>query len=285
MHRSLINRLRQTGGWRWADACIILHQASRSRLGSRSSSSRRDQRASPQTRCAAEPRSGRWARYLLWTRSRASRLRALGAVVETGDQGCTKRKMMVEETLKTLWWTRAGLAGPGKQPRWLGKKSRRSWRSGATGAGAPWWCSWPAAVAAARRHCGWSDSARRKDKSPRCGRYGTARFCTWGACSGRAARLCRAQTGTWHRTCTLHSPRRCDRARFCSAQIQQAPVLLLGRTGRRSGPAGRYTGPVEAVGWTRHSRVLRSYSQSGQPGTGCAVGQSAEAVPGSMAGW
>lgn len=281
MHRSLINRLRQTGGWRWADACSFLHQVSRSRLGSRSSSSRRDQRVSPLTCCAAEPRYGRWAQYLLWIRSHASSFRALAGVVETGDQGCTKRKMMVEETQKPPWWMLVGLAGPGKLPWWLWKGSRRSWHFGAAGVAAPWWCSWSAVVAAAHRHCGWSDSAHRMDKSPQCGRCGMARFYTWGACSGHAAPLHHAQTGTWSHTCRLHSPRRCGRARFCSAQTQQALVLLSGRAARCSGLEGRHSGPVEVVGWTHCSRVLRSYSQSGQPGTGCTAEQNAEAAPGS----
>lgn len=277
MHRSLINRLRQTGGWRWAGACILLHQASRSHLGSRSLNSHHDQRVSPQICCAAELRSGHWAQYLLWTRSHASRLHALAAVVETRGQGCMKRKMMVEETQKLLWWKRVGLAGPGKQPQWLGKKNQQSWHSGVTSVGAPWWCSWPAAVAAAHQRCGWSDSAHHMDKSPQCGRCGTARFCTWGACSGHAAPLHHAQTGTWHHICMRHSPRRYGRVQFCSVQTRQAPASLLGRVERR-------LGLVEAVGWTRYSRVLQSYSQSGQPRMGYAVGQNAAAAPGSKAG-
>ena len=78
------------------------------------------------------------------------------------------------------------------------------------------------------RHCGWSCSAIRKDRSRWHERSDTARCGNVGGEQVAAVHQLREQTGTWRRSDTARSRRMIDTARSCTDEDQPcAPLLLL----------------------------------------------------------
>jgi len=97
------------------------------------------------------------------------------------------------------------------------------------GIGMRTWLPGPPAERGPRPHCGQSDSAVRRDRSPRCGRCGSTPSCTWDAAAGCAARGIHGRTGTSRRTCTHRPPRTDGTAPSCiwKWKIELVKVLVI----------------------------------------------------------
>lgn len=68
------------------------------------------------------------------------------------------------------------------------------------------------------RHCARNGSAVRTDRSRRCGRCDTVRFCIWDGAADCAARACRVQTGISRRICIRRPPRTGGTVPSCSCR-------------------------------------------------------------------